>query len=199
VLRLVLTAVALGLSNLAASIGIGLSGVDADLRVRVAVVFGFFEATMPVVGLVLGHRLAASIGSASSYLGSGLLIGVGLYTVVQGHRSAPSPTPARDGLLALVVTGAALSIDNLVGRLCAGNSDGAHRAERSGYCDGQRRHVPDWPRARAPSGPDRRTARPGDRGAVLVLVGAAVAAGAFGPGGCVGDIDDVASGSASST
>jgi putative Mn2+ efflux pump MntP len=55
VLRLVLTAVALGLSNLAASIRIGLSGVDANLRVRVAAVFGFFEATMPVVGLVLGH------------------------------------------------------------------------------------------------------------------------------------------------
>jgi putative Mn2+ efflux pump MntP len=114
VLRLVLIAVALGLSNFAASIGIGLSGVDANLRVRVAVVFGVFEAAMPVVGLVLGHRLAASIGSASSYLGGGLLIAVGLYTVVQARRSSASPTPVHGGLMTLVVTGAALSIDNLV-------------------------------------------------------------------------------------
>jgi putative Mn2+ efflux pump MntP len=114
VLRLALTAVALGLSNFAASIGIGLSGVDANLRVRVALVFGAFEAAMPVVGLLLGHRVATSIGSASSYLGGGLLIAVGLYSVVQARHSTPSSTPARSGLMTLVATGAALSIDNLV-------------------------------------------------------------------------------------
>jgi putative Mn2+ efflux pump MntP len=114
VLRLVLTAVALGLSNFAASIGIGVSGADANLRVRVAVVFGAFEAAMPVVGLVLGHRLAASIGTVSSYLGGGLLIAVGLYSVVQARRASASPTTVHDGLITLVVTGAALSIDNLV-------------------------------------------------------------------------------------
>jgi putative Mn2+ efflux pump MntP len=179
VLRLVLTAVALGLSNFAAAIGIGLSGVDANLRVRVAVVFGFFEATTPVVGLVLGHRLAASIGSASSYLGGGLLIAVGLYTVVQGHRSAPSPTPARDGVLALIVTGAALSIDNLVVGFALGTQtvpialSAAVIATASvamsliglelGRCLG--RTV------------EQRSQEIG--GAVLVLVGAAVAASAF--------------------
>ena len=53
-LPLLLLAVALGLNNLAASIGIGVGGVRGATRVRVAVVFGLFEAGMPVLGLVLG-------------------------------------------------------------------------------------------------------------------------------------------------
>jgi putative Mn2+ efflux pump MntP len=114
VIGLVLVAVALGLSNFAASIGIGMSGVDANLRWRVGVVFGVFEGTMPVLGLLLGHRLAASLGSASGYLGGGLLIATGIYTIWQSrHEVVPShPTGTRVG--PLLVTGAALSIDNLV-------------------------------------------------------------------------------------
>jgi putative Mn2+ efflux pump MntP len=49
VLRLILVAVALGLSNFAASIGIGLAGVDAKLRLRIAVVFGAFETATPIL------------------------------------------------------------------------------------------------------------------------------------------------------
>ena len=59
-------AVALGLSNFAASVGIGLSGVDASLRIRIGLIFGFFEAAMPLAGLLLGHRLAASLGSGAA-------------------------------------------------------------------------------------------------------------------------------------
>jgi putative Mn2+ efflux pump MntP len=54
-----LVAVSLGLSNFAAAIGIGVSGVDARTRLRVGLVFGLFEAAMPLLGLLLGHGLAA--------------------------------------------------------------------------------------------------------------------------------------------
>ena len=53
-----LVALSLGLSNFAASIGIGISGVDARTRWRVGLVFGLFEAGMPIVGLLLGRGLA---------------------------------------------------------------------------------------------------------------------------------------------
>jgi manganese efflux pump family protein len=108
-----LVAVALGLSNFAAAIGIGLAGVDGRLRVRMAIIFGFFEAAMPLLGLLIGHRVADSIGSAASYLGGGLLIATGLHALVQARKQTPEatrPTSTRK----LVLTGAALSIDNLV-------------------------------------------------------------------------------------
>jgi len=44
VLTLILAAIAVGLGNFGASISIGLSGIDPATRVRVAVVFGVFEA-----------------------------------------------------------------------------------------------------------------------------------------------------------
>jgi putative Mn2+ efflux pump MntP len=113
-LGIVFVAVALGLSNFAAAIAIGLSGVDARLRIRIALVFGLFEAAMPLVGLLLGHRVATSIGSAASYLGGGLLILTGIYTTVRARRGKVKELPRSPGLGGLIVTGAALSIDNLV-------------------------------------------------------------------------------------
>jgi len=60
---IILVAAALGLSNFAAAIGIGLSGVDGRLRIRVAIIFGFFETVMPLFGLLIGQRVAGSIVS----------------------------------------------------------------------------------------------------------------------------------------
>jgi manganese efflux pump family protein len=86
VLALLLVAVALGLSNLAAAIGIGSSSGPGD-RVRVAVVFGVFEAGMPLVGLALGHGVADSLGHATRWLGGAILIVVGGYGFVQAWRA----------------------------------------------------------------------------------------------------------------
>jgi putative Mn2+ efflux pump MntP len=110
---IILVAAALGLSNFAAAIGIGLSGVDGRLRIRIAIIFGFFEAAMPLLGLLVGHRVAGSIGSAASYLGGGLLIATGLYAFAQAKMSSAGVAgPTNTGKL--ILTGAALSIDNLV-------------------------------------------------------------------------------------
>jgi hypothetical protein len=49
VLALILAAGSLGLDNFAASIAIGLSGVDHSLRIRIALIFGIFEAVMPAI------------------------------------------------------------------------------------------------------------------------------------------------------
>ena len=108
-----LVAVALGLSNFTAAVGIGLSGVDGRVRIRIAIIFGLFEAAMPLVGLLVGQRVAGSIGSSASYVGGGLLIATGLYTLVQaGMVASEAAGPVTTGKL--VLTGAALSIDNLV-------------------------------------------------------------------------------------
>jgi manganese efflux pump family protein len=62
-LALLLVAASLGLSNFAAAIAIGVSGIDARTR-RAGIVFGLFEAGMPLPGLLLGHGLAGTLGPA---------------------------------------------------------------------------------------------------------------------------------------
>ena len=89
-LALLLVAVSVGLSNLAAAIGIGFGGVTTRTRVRVALVFGAFEAGMPIVGLVIGAGLASGIGQLARWIGAALLIGIGLATVVQAARQSPA-------------------------------------------------------------------------------------------------------------
>jgi manganese efflux pump family protein len=68
VLAVLLVALSLGLSNFAASIGIGITGIDARTRLRVGVIFGLFETGMPLLGLVLGRSLARTLGHAAHWL-----------------------------------------------------------------------------------------------------------------------------------
>ena len=118
-LALVLVAVSLGLSNFAAAVGIGVSGIDARTRLRVGVVFGLFETGMPIVGLLLGRSLATTLGHAAHWIGAALLIATGGYAVIQAMRSQAShdwqapATPGGQRTGRLLVTGAALSVDNL--------------------------------------------------------------------------------------
>jgi putative Mn2+ efflux pump MntP len=112
-LTIVLVAVALGASNLAASVGIGLTGVDARLRWRVALVFGGFEAAMPIVGAVLGHHAAQAIGGHADLVGGALVAAAGGYAVVVS-LTGPAVAPSGQGTARLVLTGLALSLDNLV-------------------------------------------------------------------------------------
>ena len=114
-LALLLVAVSLGLSNCAAAIGIGVSGADARTRLRVDLVFGLFEAAMPLLGLLLGHGLAHTLGHAARWTGAALLIATGLYGLMQALRrdGAETPDAAAQGLGKLLISGLALSIDNL--------------------------------------------------------------------------------------
>jgi putative Mn2+ efflux pump MntP len=65
------------------------------------------------VGVLIGHRFAHVIGSASDWVGGGLLIIVGIYTLVQSRRQDKNQNPSYSSI-ALIATGGALSLDNLV-------------------------------------------------------------------------------------
>ena len=112
---LVLVAVSLGLSNFAASVGIGVAGIDARTRLRVGVTFGLFETGMPIVGLLLGHSLATALGRPAHWIGAGLLIATGLYALAAAARGARAADDqaARLGPGRMLLTGLALSMDNL--------------------------------------------------------------------------------------
>ena len=143
---LLLLAVALGLDNLAAAIGFGVGAtgrIGGATRLRIAVVFGLFEAGMPVLGLVLGHGLADSIGAAARWLGGAALIGFGVAGLVQARRESghsghsghgddegarPPERPQRSSaqpIGRLLLAGLVLSADNLA----AGFALGAYQVD----------------------------------------------------------------------
>src|SRR5580704_8220053 len=114
---LLIAAAAVGLSNFGASIGIGVSGVGGATRIRVAVVFGTFEAGMPVLGLGLGQ--------VAHWLGAVLLIAIGVGSLIYAWRSRGRASSAdrearqwRTGRVLL--RGLALSVDNLAAGFAIG-------------------------------------------------------------------------------
>jgi putative Mn2+ efflux pump MntP len=114
VLALLLAAVAVGLGNFGASVSIGLSGTTRATRVKVGIVFGIFEAGMPLVGLLAGRGVARALGHVSGYVGGALLIGIGGWQLVQAFRAASRGLAPPTSLRRLLLTGLALSMDNLV-------------------------------------------------------------------------------------
>jgi putative Mn2+ efflux pump MntP len=119
VLAILLVAFSVGLDNFAAAIGIGLSGLDAKLRLQVALVFGVFEGGMPIVGLLIGRSLTHVLGGHAHVIGGVILALTGLYGIVTSEierraEHEPSTERHRGGIGHLIVAGAALSIDNLI-------------------------------------------------------------------------------------
>ena len=106
-----------GLGNFAASIAIGLSGVSRNVRVRMAIIFGVFETSMPIVGLVLGKQVASKLGGHANWIGGGLLILTGLYILYEAlHKTKDKEVQvgADNSFSKLLLAGLALSIDNLI-------------------------------------------------------------------------------------
>src|SRR5580693_5200818 len=110
-LALLLVAASVGMSNLAAAIAIGVSGVDARTRLRVGIVFGAFETGMPILGVLVGEQVAVPLGHAARWLSAGLLIAVGGYALVtairgsRGRSASASGQPAQFGHARLLLSG----------------------------------------------------------------------------------------------
>ena len=115
---LLLVALSVGLDNFGAATALGVTGTGARLRLRVAVVFGLFEAAMPLLGLLLGDSVAGSLGRHANLVAGLVLCLAGIYALVVQGRAEAAPTdgatgPSGPSLRRLVVLAAALSIDNL--------------------------------------------------------------------------------------
>ncbi len=118
--QLFLVSISIGLGNFAAAIGIGMGGVNAATRLRIAIVFGFFEGSMPIVGLLIGEGLAGLIGHFGNYVGATLLVLTGVYSFWQARtRRKHVEQEEREKMYKLKVgrllfMGFVLGIDNLV-------------------------------------------------------------------------------------
>ena len=116
ILPLLLVGLSVGLGNFAASIAIGLGGINKSLRLKIAFVFGIFETGMPIIGLIIGHKISHILGNNAGIIGGILLSLMGLSLIVGSLRSADSKEVrlASHGWGKLLLAGLSLSIDNLV-------------------------------------------------------------------------------------
>ena len=116
IITLLLVGLSVGLGNFAASVAIGLGGVNKSLRLRIALIFGLFETGMPLIGLVIGQGLASKLGGNANIIGGALLGLTGIYLIVGGLHKADEDKvkQASGGWSKLLAAGLSLSIDNLI-------------------------------------------------------------------------------------
>lgn len=109
---IILFGILVGLDNLQVSAGIGMnSGRRPGTWILIAA-FAFFEAVMPLIGLMMGEALAMRFGEHTEYLGPSLLAACGLFVAYQALRNQDTGKlfTSRASRLALPLL---LSLDNL--------------------------------------------------------------------------------------
>lgn len=109
--QLVVLGAALGLNNSLASVALGTMKIPRRQQWVTAILFGLFEAGMPVLGMVVGQDLSAVIGGNAKYIGIGILALVGLYSLLK--RDDDTGEVAHGLGWKTLVLAAALSLDNL--------------------------------------------------------------------------------------
>jgi putative Mn2+ efflux pump MntP len=110
--ELLILGITLSLDNFRTAVVLGGLRFTWRQATQVALVFGFWDAVAPAVGILVGDYLAQSIGSTADYVGAAVLGAYGLYLLVQAWR-----TPEQDELdqrWALFGLPLPLSVDNIV-------------------------------------------------------------------------------------
>jgi manganese efflux pump family protein len=109
---LLILGIALSLDNFRTAIALGALRLTRPHALQVALVFGFWDALAPLVGILAGDYLAQTIGSAADYVGAAVLGAYGLYLLIQARRTAaPEELDQRWALFGLSLP---LSVDNVV-------------------------------------------------------------------------------------
>ena len=78
---LILFSFLVGLDNLQVSAAIGMLKIRAERKWLLTIAFGFFEAVMPLVGLLLGGLIHAALGDMAGTIGPLVLMGCGLLII----------------------------------------------------------------------------------------------------------------------
>jgi putative Mn2+ efflux pump MntP len=105
---------------LAIALALGVAGLPAGRRTRVALLFAGFEAGMPLVGLALGVPLGNAIGRVADLVAAGLLAGLGGYLLVAEEDEDRLLGMTGRGPLAAISLGASISLDELAIGFSAG-------------------------------------------------------------------------------
>jgi manganese efflux pump family protein len=122
-LKLIALVIPLGLDTLAVSIALGIAGLPADRRTRVASLFAAFETLMPLIGLAIGVPLGNAAGGLADYGAAALLVALGVYLLVERGDDSDArrlASMSTRGLYGAIALGVSISLDELAIGLSAG-------------------------------------------------------------------------------
>jgi manganese efflux pump family protein len=110
--NLLILGITLSLDNFRTALVLGGLRLTWRRSARVALVFGFWDAVAPAVGILVGGYLAGVIGSTADYVGAGVLGAYGVFLLAQAFRSdEPEEVDERWVLFGLPLP---LSVDNVI-------------------------------------------------------------------------------------
>lgn len=101
------------LSNFGGAVALGILPLSRRHRYEVMAIFFAMELVMPIAGIISGSRVAGAVGAAANVVAGLVLMGIGVYTILETRREARDLTvPVRRRTVVLLAF--ALSLDNLV-------------------------------------------------------------------------------------
>jgi manganese efflux pump family protein len=117
VLTLLLMALALGMDAFSLGIGMGMLRLRWREISRISLTIGIFHVIMPLIGMGVGLFLAREIGDVTKWIGSLLLIGLGLHMIWnslkgEGDESEMRASNKTTGI-GLLLFAMSVSIDSL--------------------------------------------------------------------------------------
>lgn len=86
--KVVLVAMSLGLDVFAVSVGVGMRGLERNVKIRIGIAFAAAEMTMTLLGAGLGKLAGQLLGDVAGYIGFAALVAVGIYMVVESLRES---------------------------------------------------------------------------------------------------------------
>lgn len=110
-MTILLLGLALSLDNFRVVLALAAAGMTRRLTARIVIGFILFEAIMPVVGLLIGDGIRASIEPLAEWLGVAALAGSGIYIIASVLRHGLELPNAPWFVLGLPLI---LSMDNLI-------------------------------------------------------------------------------------
>ena len=121
---IIILGVLVGLDNLQLASAIGLAGLDPKRRLLLVVAFVFFEVSMPLLGMLIGHRLNSDFEFVAEILGPVILIALGLYILIKEFfekEDEEKKSVINKGWLLLILP-LVMSFDNLIAGIGLGTS-----------------------------------------------------------------------------
>lgn len=112
-LRIGLISLAIGLDVLALAIGIGVTGVPWNIRIRVGAAFAGAEIGMQLLGIGVGTGAGHLVGELAAYCGFAVLALIGVYMLYESLAATEELNGMATSGWGLVAASASISMDSL--------------------------------------------------------------------------------------